>query len=113
MDSKTKSRIEWNQKQKDEALNELFLNSGVYHDSKDGVSGGVTALTTVLNHWIVTEYKQEVRTTSDDGNLGYHESVIEAVLDTIAYIVKVSECHADVRYYENELAKLEKEVSHE
>lgn len=72
------------------SLEELLVASDGVSGPPDGLANTVRALTTVLGHWIKTEYKARVRDT-DDVDLDYNEAVIDNTLGAIEFIVSVSE----------------------
>lgn len=94
-------------KKHDEALQLLYIESGAFTNRLEGLPNAIRALTTTLQCWLLTEYKREVRTSSDE-DLDYHEDVIRGVLDTIEFITKISDCREQVESYRRSLLEDEK-----
>ena len=77
----------------------------------EGARETVRALCTTLEHWILTEYKQEAR-VSDDIDMKFHDVVISHMLRTIELVVTLEERFNYQASWKQELAIIgQKEVS--
>ena len=82
-------------------LENLLIESGDL-SNQNGLSNSVRALTTVLAHYVTTEYKATIRKT-DDENMDLYDEVVTGVCDTIEYIARMGELHQEVSFTRNKL----------
>ena len=77
-----------------EVLNKLSLTVNSFFSSKESQKT-VYALTTVLEHWIQTEYKQHVREAMCDEDIKQWDTVLANVFDTVKLITDLEKHVSD------------------